>query len=80
VRVPLDLSIVGINDIPMVGLVDPPLTTARVPQREMGAIAARMLISLLEHEPLAQRHVLLETELVVRDSTRAPATVHRRIA
>jgi LacI family transcriptional regulator len=80
VRVPLELSLVGINDIPMVGLVDPPLTTAHVPQREMGAIAARMLISLLEHEPVAERHVLLETELVIRGSTSAPRAVDRRIA
>jgi len=79
-RVPLDLSLVGINDIPMVGLVDPPLTTARVPQREMGAIAARMLISVLEHEPVAQRHVLFDTQLVVRGSTAAPRTAGRRIA
>jgi LacI family transcriptional regulator len=80
IRVPLDLSVVGINDIPMVGLVDPPLTTARVPQREMGTIAARMLISLLEREPIANRHVRLETELVVRASTRAPRAADRRIA
>ena len=64
----------------MVGLVDPPLTTARVPQREMGTIAARMLISLLEREPIANRHVRLETELVVRASTRAPRAADRRIA
>jgi len=80
IRVPLALSVVGINDIPMVCLVDPPLTTARVPQREMGTIAARMLISLLEREPIANRHVRLETELVVRASTRAPRAADRRIA
>ena len=80
VRVPLDLSLVGINDIPMVGLIDPPLTTARVPQREMGAIAARILISLLEHEPVRERHVRLEAELVVRRSTGVPRTVDRRVA
>src|SRR5207248_8875440 len=72
VRVPIDLSLVGINDIPMVGLLDPPLTTARVPQREMGAIAARMLINLLEHEPARERHVRLDAQLVVRGSTGVP--------
>ena len=80
IRVPLDLSLVGINDIPMVGLLDPPLTTARVPQREMGAIAARMLIGLLEHEAVTQRHVLLDAELVIRGSTGAPRGVDRRVA
>ena len=80
VRVPVDLSLVGINDIPMVGLLDPPLTTARVPKREMGAIAARILINLLEHEPVRERHVLLEAQLVVRGSTGAPRTAGRRVA
>ncbi|HKC90428.1 MAG TPA: LacI family DNA-binding transcriptional regulator [Candidatus Limnocylindria bacterium] len=80
VRVPVDLSLVGVNDIPMVGLLDPPLTTARVPQREMGAIAARMLISLLEDEPVHERHVRLDAELVVRGSTGAPRTAGRRVA
>jgi len=79
-RVPADLSLVGINDIPMVGLLDPPLTTARVPQREMGELAARMLIGLVEREPVAQRHVLLDTKLVVRGSTAAPRSADRRVA
>ena len=79
-RVPQELSLVGINDIPMVGLIDPPLTTARVPQREMGAIAARMLIGLLAHEPIARRRVLLDTELVVRGSTGVPRNAGQRVA
>src|SRR5439155_8690708 len=79
-RVPVDLSLVGINDIPMVGLIDPPLTTARVPQREMGAITARILISLLEDEPVHDRHVRLPAELVVRGSTAASQTAGRRVA
>jgi LacI family transcriptional regulator len=64
----------------MVALLDPPLTTARVPQREMGAIAARILINLLEHEPVQERHVRLEAELVVRGSTGAPRAAGRRVA
>jgi LacI family transcriptional regulator len=79
-RVPQDLSLVGINDIPLVGLIDPPLTTVRVPQREMGEIATRMLIAVLENEPLARHHVRLETTLVVRGSTAEPAAAGRRIA
>jgi len=79
-RVPRDLSLVGINDIPLVGLIDPPLTTVRVPQREMGKIAANMLMAVLENEPIARRQVLLDTTLVVRGSTAAPAAAGRRIA
>lgn len=72
-RVPRDVSLVGVNDIPLAGFLDPPLTTMRVPQREMGGVAARMLIALLEGEPLTRRQVVLETSLVVRGSTAAVA-------
>lgn len=67
--VPRDVSVVGVNDIPLAGFIDPPLTTMRVPQREMGAIAARMLIALLEGEPIGDAHVRLHATLVVRGST-----------
>jgi len=70
-RVPEDLSLVGVNDIPLAELISPPLTTVRVPGREMGGIAARMLIALLENEPLPRKHVLLDATLVVRGSTAA---------
>lgn len=79
-RVPRDLSLVGVNDIPLVGLIDPPITTIRVPQREMGQIAAGMLIAVLEGEPIQRRHVLLETALVLRRSTAAPRAAARRSA
>lgn len=79
-RVPHDISLVGVNDIPLVELIDPPLTTVRVPQREMGRIAAGILIAFLENEPIARRHVLLDTRLVVRGSTSAPVSAGRRIA
>jgi DNA-binding LacI/PurR family transcriptional regulator len=39
-----------------------------------------MLISLVEHEPIAHRHVLLDTELVIRGSTGAPRAAGRRVA
>lgn len=74
--VPRDLSLVGVNDIPLVGLIDPPLTTVRVPGREMGQLAARMLIGLLEGEPLRRKRVLVEPTLVVRGSTAAPVARH----
>ncbi len=79
-RAPRDISVVGVNDIPLVGLIDPPLTTVRVPQREMGETAARMLIAAIQNEPVARRHVLLNTMLVVRGSTAMPSGAARSVA
>ena len=70
--IPDDLSVVGFNDIPQSELFDPPLTTVHVPQEEMGVLAAALLIDQLEGRHIARRHVVLETELVVRGSSAAP--------
>ncbi len=65
IDVPADLSIVGFDDIPMASLAWPRLTTVRQPVESIAAEAARLLI---EHESGPGRHVLLQPELVVRDS------------
>lgn len=67
-RVPADVSLVGFDDIDSASLVDPPLTTVRVPQEEIGVHAAEMLLGAIfrEEEPSGTR--LVDVELVVRRS------------
>ena len=70
---PEDVSVVGHNDMPLVGRLRPPLTTVAIPQREIGAEAARLLLERLEGDGAAPaERRLLPTTLVVRGST-APA-------
>lgn len=76
-RVPEELALAGFNDIAEASLLD--LTTVHVPQEEMGARAARLLIARLEGEPIAQPRIVLDAELVVRGSSGA-ASGARRIA
>lgn len=66
--VPEDISIVGFDDIPMAGFVNPPLTTIRQPAFEKGVRAAKMLIQYLERKQ-KPKSVNLGVELVVRKST-----------
>jgi DNA-binding LacI/PurR family transcriptional regulator len=47
VRVPAELSLVGCDDVELASLVSPELTTVRVPARELGARAARLLVQRL---------------------------------
>ncbi|MCR6489775.1 LacI family DNA-binding transcriptional regulator [Amycolatopsis sp. OK19-0408] len=68
-RVPDDVSIVGFDDLPFAPWTAPPLTTVRQPLQEMGALAARMLLSLIRGEPLGARRAELATNLIVRGST-----------
>jgi LacI family transcriptional regulator len=69
-RIPHDLALVGFDDLPTAAFVEPPLTTVRVPAREIGAAAARMLLQILETGHRADS-VILDTELVVRESSGA---------
>ncbi|MDM0067713.1 LacI family DNA-binding transcriptional regulator [Variovorax sp. J31P207] len=70
IRVPQDISITGHNDMPLVDMVNPPLTTIRLPHRELGWRAAEMLFDGIEGRAPSAFTVVLRPELVVRESTR----------
>ena len=70
---PEDVSIVGFNDMPFVDRLRPPLTTVRVPQREIGTVAADLLLQQLSDPSQPAREILLEPSLVIRASTGPPA-------
>ena len=70
---PGDVSVVGFNDMPFIERFNPPLTSVRVPQREIGTAAAEILLAqLTEDEPPPAAELLLEPTLVVRGSTAPP--------
>ncbi len=73
-RVPDDVSVVGFDDIQNAAFHNPRLTTVRQPLREMGQIAARVLLERINapHERNDRSDgsfVVVEPELIVRDST-----------
>lgn len=72
ISIPDDLSLIGFDDIPEASNVTPPLTTVRQPMREMGQLAAQMLIGAVEDEPSRGARIELPTELVIRASTAPP--------
>ena len=72
-RVPLDLSVVGFDDIRFARCVDPPLTTVAQPMRAIGEGTVRLLLEILngdgEHAP---ESVTLPHTLTIRSSTAPP--------
>lgn len=72
-RVPEDISVVGFDDVSMCAYAPVPLTTVRVPSRDMGrqavTVLARHMQDDAQHEP---ESVILQAELVVRASTGPP--------
>jgi len=72
-RVPQDISVVGFDDIPIAMHYTPSLTTVRQPLQKMGEIAARTLLNQIEGREEYVPEIMIEPELVVRNSTaRAP--------
>ena len=67
-RVPQDISITGYDDMPEAEFADPPLTTIRQRMYEVGELAARLLIQLIEDPTAIPTQHLLETELIMRSS------------
>jgi LacI family transcriptional regulator len=72
VRIPEDVSIVGIDDISFAFLTRPPLTTIGVPREQLGITAFHALDKMLKLKRKKGAEYTLETKLVVRGST-APA-------
>ena len=70
---PGDVSVTGFNDMPFVDRLRPPLTSVRVPQREIGTVAADLLLSQLSDGSRDARQILLEPTLIVRGSSAPPA-------
>jgi LacI family transcriptional regulator len=72
VSCPDDISIVGFNDMPFIARLLPPLTSVRIPQREVGTVAADLLLGQLADGAGPAREILLEPSLVIRGSTAPP--------
>ncbi|MGH9604573.1 MAG: LacI family DNA-binding transcriptional regulator [Terracidiphilus sp.] len=71
-RVPEDISVVGFDDIQTASFYNPSLTTVRQPLYQMGASAARILLQRIRGTEDVAQELLVQPELVVRESTCPP--------
>lgn len=68
--VPDDVSLIGFDDIEQDVLIEPRLTTIRVFKEELGAMALRRLVEMIDEKRTIVGQALVPVELVVRDSVR----------
>ncbi|MEY2434995.1 MAG: LacI family transcriptional regulator, partial [Acidimicrobiaceae bacterium] len=74
VDVPRDMSVIGFDDLDLSPLMRSPLTVIDRPSVEQGAIAARIMLSLLANPaPHRPQRVVLPVQLLQRASTSAPS-------
>jgi LacI family transcriptional regulator len=64
-----DIAVTGFDDIPLAEHSHPPLTTLHQPIYEIGRQICDMLIRIIRGEELVERHVLLQPELIIRESS-----------
>ena len=72
-RIPEDISVIGIDDHPIAELTD--LTTVSQPVRQQGLLAGQMVLGLLQGDDI-ERAVTLPTRLIIRRSTAPPRTLN----
>lgn len=76
-KVPEDISVVGFDDIQSAAFHNPSLTTIHQPLRQMGVVAARILLQRIRGQATFPDVVPIHPELVIREST-CPPPARRR--
>jgi DNA-binding LacI/PurR family transcriptional regulator len=68
-RVPDDVSVVGLDDIEVAAYQTPPLTTVRQNCDKLATLGVQLLCDILAGKELAQTQITIEPTLVIRRST-----------
>lgn len=71
-RIPQDVSLVGFDDLKLSQFCDPPLTTVAQPRYQIDQQAMLLLLEQLQGHSVQSGSRLLDTELIIRESTAAP--------
>ena len=74
-QVPRDLSVLGFDDIVEASYLGAALSTVRQPLREMGRMAVQRLMSLLADPLQPAVRTVMDTELVIRQTTAQPSDI-----
>ena len=76
-RVPLDVSVIGFDDINAAAFNNPRLTTIRQPLAQMGRVAAQCVLNRLHASETFREQITIEPGLIVRESTHAAKSSER---
>ena len=67
--IPSEIAVVGFDDMPWATSLQPPLTAVAQPTYELGIAAAQLLLDRLHEPDRPFRHIVLETQLMIRASS-----------
>lgn len=66
--IPENIAVIGFDDLPPSAHTDPPLTSVRQPVQRMGSLVTETLVDIIRHPNGQTRHIILPTELVIRET------------
>ncbi len=67
-RIPEDLGIIGFDNVSISAMCEPTLSTVKQPQFQMGFLAGEMLIEQIGDPTISPKQILLDVELIIRES------------
>jgi LacI family transcriptional regulator len=68
-KVPGDVSLIGFDDVEADLMLNPPLSTIKVPKIEMGIEALKLMVNTLKGKKTLNKKILVPVELIKREST-----------
>lgn len=78
-RVPRDISVAGFDDLEVDPYLETPLTTVAQPKKEIGEKAVELIIRRIKGEKLPVQNILLEPQLVIRNSCISPRILKNKM-
>jgi len=69
ISVPEQMSVAGFDNISLAQFTNPPLTTIHIPRDQIGQLAFEALVSARSGGPAHGQEILIDPELIVRQST-----------
>lgn len=70
-NVPRDIMVVGFDNIELSLMTSPSITTINQPRFQQGYSACELLVEMIEHPELTPKSLILDAELIIRESTAA---------
>jgi DNA-binding LacI/PurR family transcriptional regulator len=72
-KCPEDVSIISFDGLSFTDFTEPALTSIVQPSYQLGFTAAKLLLNRIEGDTSPPQHIVLKTELAIRDSVQTPA-------
>jgi DNA-binding LacI/PurR family transcriptional regulator len=69
IKVPDDISVIGLDNIALTEIVSPTLTTIELERYRIGKTAMELLLNRIKDNNLPKQTRIFKTKLVIREST-----------